>query len=167
MINEIKYGLKLWSSNYSWFPEAVERFRQNEFDFIELYVVPGSFDRKQLQILHQAGIPVHIHAPNEHLLNLGKEKAEHKLILNEVKQFVDLVNAKYIIIHPGIGNDGETILKNIKMIDDQRLVIENVPFASLLGQEKLYGYTFERMKELLKETGSSFCLDFTHAIKSA
>ena len=65
----MKLGLKLWSTNHLWFPEAVQRFQNKEFEFIELYAVPQSFNPSHLQILKEASIPINIHCSNEHLNN--------------------------------------------------------------------------------------------------
>ncbi|MEK6901574.1 MAG: hypothetical protein AABX37_04480, partial [Nanoarchaeota archaeon] len=162
-----KIGIKLWSNNYQWFPEAVKRFQNKEFDFIELYVVPKSFHETHWNILKQANIPINIHAPNEHQLNLATSNEQNIFILEEVRRAADFFSSEYIIIHPGVGEDIQCIISNIRHTNDPRLIIENTPKKSLIGNDSLFGYTFERMKILLEETKRNFCLDFTHAIKSA
>ncbi len=163
--NKVKYGLKLWSTNFSWFLEAVKKFEKGEFDFIELYVIPNSFDPNQLKILKN--IPVNVHAPNENKLNWCKDWPNNFKIMEEVNKFADFFDSEYIIIHPGTGNDRETLIKNLKELHDPRIIIENVPYEPAFGIEKIYGHTYEMIKELLDLNHSKMCLDFSHAIKSA
>lgn len=163
----MKFGLKLWSINHNWFPEAVEHFRNKEFDFIELYVVPKSFDPNQLKILKEAKIPVNLHCPNEHQFNPMKRWPENFTIYQEILQFADFFHPDSIIFHPGFGTEKEILFENMEQMNDPRIVIENVPFKPLKAPEPLYGYTWEMMKEILHKTKKRFCLDFTHAIKSA
>ncbi len=165
--SKMKFGIKLWSNNDQWFPEAVMRFQNKDFDFIELYVLPNSFSEEHWNILKQANIPINIHAPNEHQLNLAISNEQNLFIMEEVKRAANFFSSEYIIIHPGIGGDIKCILSNIKNINDHRLIIENTPYKSLIGKDHLFGYTFERMRIILEETNKKFCLDFTHAIKSA
>ncbi len=163
----MKSALKLWSTNAALFPEVIAGYKSRLFAGLELTAVPGTFQESALRPLQESGIPVNIHAPNENLLDMGKSRAENAEILREVCQFADFFHSEYIIIHPGRGNDKDTVIKNFLGFGDARLVIENVPLKPLSGGDGLYGYNFERLRELLAATGSGFCLDFTHAIKSA
>ena len=163
----MKIGLKLWSTNHLWFAEAVQRFQNQEFDFIELLAVPHSFNPEKLQILKAADIPINIHCPNEHQFNPMKRWPENFTVYQEILQFANFFHSEYIIFHPGFGTEKEILFENLEKMDDPRIVIENVPFKPLKAQEPLYGYTFAMMQELLTRTRKRFCLDFTHAIKSA
>ncbi len=165
---QLKIGLKLWSINHNWFSEAVELFKKKEFDFIELYAVPGTYSPNQLAILKEAGIPVNIHASvEEQGLNLMLENEKNLEIFSEVRKFADFFGSEYIVTHPGIGTDKEVLLRNLKRMDDPRLVIENVPRKSVFRDEPVYGYTYDMLQEILARSGKGFCLDFSHAIKSA
>ena len=163
----MKLGLKLWSTNHLWFPEAVQRFQNKEFEFIELYAVPQSFNPSHLQILKEASIPINIHCSNEHQFNPMKKWQENFTIYQELILFADFFHSDYIIIHPGFGTDKEILFENLQKMNDLRVVFENVPFQPLKAPEPLYGYTFKMMQEILTKTKKRFCLDFTHAIKSA
>lgn len=41
----MKIGLKLWSINTDMINKAIKLYEQNYFDYIELYVVPDSYDK--------------------------------------------------------------------------------------------------------------------------
>jgi hypothetical protein len=42
-IKNFKIGLKLWSINSDLVPETVQLYKKGYFDYIELYVVPGTY----------------------------------------------------------------------------------------------------------------------------
>jgi len=163
----IKFGIKIWSINHQWFADLIKAYKEGEFDFVELYAVPGTFDPDKLSILRDSGLPINIHAPNEHQLNLAKDSSSNIDIFKEVVKFANFFDSEYIIIHCGTGDDETMLQNNLDKISDQRIVIENVPHKSLIGDEPLFAYSFERVDNLLKKNCFSFCLDFGHAIKSA
>jgi len=160
----MRYGIKLWSTNYEWFSEAVERYKNKEFDFIELYVVPGSFDEEKLRILKE--IPVNIHAPHfKHNFNLMLDNENNIALFEEVKKFANFFNSDYIVVHPGVGDDFSILKKNLTRINNKQLIIENMPYRALNGKV-CYGYSLEQMEKIMG-LGFGSCLDFSHAVKSA
>jgi len=165
--SKVKFGLKIWSINHQWFTDLIRGYEEGEFDFVELYAVPGTFNLDNLLPLRDSGIPVNIHAPNEHQLNLVKDNPQNLTIFEDVVKFADFFNSEYIIIHCGTGDDENTLQDNLNKISDPRIVIENVPYKSLIGDEPLFTYSFERIANLLKKNCFGLCLDFGHAIKSA
>ncbi len=171
MTNNLQIGLKIWSINDAWFAEAIDFYQRGIYEFIELYVVPGSFSIEKLHPLKDAQIPVNIHAPNEPGFNLMEDKKQNFTIFEEVIEFADYFHSEYIIAHPGGGLpekiSRQTLFTNLKKMDDPRLVIENLPYKSMFAGEVLYGYSFAMMEEILDYCQKGFCLDFTHAIKAA
>lgn len=166
----IQFGLKLWSSNTQWFKEAAERYSRKEFDFLELYVVPGTFDKfgeEELALLKS--IPIALHAPNEDMLDLCKNKEENLKIIEEVEKLSKYFQPEYVIFHLGFGEDKEILSQNLALIKSKisNVIIENVPQKPLFGEEDLYGYSFSRLKEIQDKFGFGSCLDFTHALKAA
>lgn len=163
----IKYGLKLWSTNENCFHEAIKLYKDGLINFVELYIVPNTFQRKNLTILKN--IPVQIHAPHSsHDFNVFKLNKEGiNLFKNQVVKVADFLNAKYIILHPGIRNNSETFKKNIAQIYNKRILIENMPRIALDGSSACFGYSLKQLKFIKKKCGLNICLDLTHAIKSA
>ena len=83
-----------------------------------------------------------------------------------MREFANSLSTDAIIVHPGLtGEVGETICQ-IKAFKDKRILVENMPFVSLLGT-RCVGASFDEIKTLLEETSSGFCLDIVHAVKSA
>ncbi len=161
----LKYGIKLWSINQDWFLPAVEIFKENKIDFIELYIVPDSFSFSGLSSLKN--IPVFIHAPHySHDFNIFKWNNQAAASFRKTIEAADYFKSKFIIIHSGVGTDKENFKKNIEKISDRRIVIENKP-KKAIGGEQCFGYSLEQLKFIKKACGSDICLDFTHAIKSA
>ena len=106
-----KIGLKLWSCNTDfYYDEAIRLYKEDIYDYIELYVVPGTLNT--LEKWKKLKIPFIIH--NAHFaqgFNLAKSEKEesNRKIYDQTKQFADELNAKYIIFHGGIeGNIKET-----------------------------------------------------------
>ncbi|MEK6845864.1 MAG: GNAT family N-acetyltransferase, partial [Nanoarchaeota archaeon] len=161
----IKIGLKLWSSNVRWFAEAKERFQQQEFDFLELYVVPGTFNPEKLSLLRE--IPVDIHVPIEEEFNLLAKREKNFTLMEEAQKFADFFHSEYIIIHPGRGEKMDIPINNWNLLHDPRIIIENVPVKPIGGGIPLQGYNYEQLQELLEKSGKGFCLDLAHAFKAA
>ena len=128
-----KCGLKLWSINTdSYYEEAKKLYQEGVFDYIELYVVPGSLD--SLPKWKVLNIPFIIHAPHfAHVFNLAKkEKEKSNLeIYKEVKQFADELNAPFIIFHGGIDGDINETARQLANFNESRALIENKPYVAL------------------------------------
>lgn len=163
--SKIKFGIKLWSTNHQWFAEAKERFVKQEFDFLELYVVPGTFDAEKLSILQE--MPVNIHVPTEEEFNLLAEREKNLKVIEEARKFADFFHSEYIIVHPGRAQNLEIPENNWNLLQDHRIIIENVPIKPIGGGIPFQGYNYEQLQELLEKSGRGFCLDFSHAFKAA
>lgn len=159
-------GLKLWSSNGVWFPEAVQMFKNNNIDFIELYVAPEPPDQNQLQLLD--GVPITIHAPHEnHAFNTSDlTRAAVSRFHDEVIPLANTLNATHIVVHGGIGTSTSAFSEEIKKISDPRLIIENMPKMSL-DEHVCFGHSASEIRYIHDTLGFSICFDLGHAIKSA
>lgn len=165
----INYGLKLWSNNINYFKKASQLFHSKLFDYIELYIVPNSY-KNNISQLEKLNIPFIIHAPHDkHGLNFAvKEKQKNNcILLAEAIEFANKLKAKYIIVHPGINGDIREVTRQLRLIKDKRLVIENLPYYGLNKKGICHAATEEEIKYLLSETETGFCLDVGHAIHSA
>jgi len=165
-------GLKLHSINTdSYYKEAQKLYKQHIFDYIELFVVPNSLEK--LKIWKQFNVPYIIHAP---YFSYGFNLADfdnynnNVKIYKEVKEFADELNAKYIIFHGGVGGNCKETIRQLKLFNEKRALIENKPFVAYeyLGKDyKCIGYSPEEIKIIKEKTGCGFVLDFGHAICSA
>jgi len=168
-INNIKFGLKIWSiDSNDLFKEAVQLFEKKEIDFIELYIVPDSLLLGKSDILNDLkNIPTTIHAPHtEHNFNIFTlDDSKIGLFKNQVIKTTDFLGSKSIIVHAGVG-DSQTIFKeNLRKINDKRILIENMSKVGI-NDELCFGYSYEQLK-FIKDCGFNLCLDLAHAIKSA
>lgn len=158
----MKFGLKLWSTDTELTDQAIHLIDEKIFDYIELFVVPDTQISPFI-----IDVPYAIHIPHEKFgVNIGeRSKKEYNLQkINESIRWADALNAKYLILHPGVSRMENTI-DFLETIDDKRILIENMPKLGLRG-EKMVGYTPEQIKSLM---GDKFglCLDLNHAIKAS
>lgn len=165
-------GLKLWSVNTEhYYQEAAHLYAEGMFDYIELYVVPGSI--AALPKWKEQKAPFIIHCPHfAHGFNLAKKEKEssNRTIYQEVKQFADQLHAKYIIFHGGIDGDPAETARQLAALNEPRALIENKPFIALpnrMGGNFCRGATYEELKMIISQAHCGFCLDFGHAVCSA
>lgn len=168
-----RLGLKLWSINENYIEPAKNLFKEGVFQYIELYIVPSSYDKfisiwKNLQ--ENEKIPFIIHAPHfGHDMNLAKKECFEKNMemYQEVKKFADTLSSEIIIFHPGIDGDIKETVRQLNIIDDKRIVIENKPYYAINSELVCNGNSFEDIKYIMEETSLGFCLDVGHAFCSA
>ena len=167
-----KIGLKLWSINTDYYyEEAKKLYNKGVFDYIELYVVPNTVNT--IEKWQKIGIPFIVHCPHfMHAFNLAKaEKRESNFtIYQQVRQFADILNAKYIIFHGGIDGNIEETAKQLAAFNEPRALIENKPMIALpnrMGGDFCRGYNVEEIKTVQQAASCGFCLDFGHAICAA
>jgi len=164
----MKYGLKLWSTDdEELFKEAIELVGRKEIDFMELYIVPNSFVLEESEkIKSLKNIPTVIHAPHmEHGFDVSSlDDAKIEIFKSQVIGTADFLNSKFIVVHAALGTQ-EDFERNIKKINDPRILIENMPKVGL-EDEACFAYSYEQLR-LIKDSGFDLCLDFSHAIKSA
>lgn len=166
----MELGLKLFSINENYAKETVKLFEQKIYDFIELYVVPNSFENC-INLWKPLNIPFIIHAPHfRHGVNLAKEECfeQNLKFAKEAKNFADALNAEYIIFHPGIAGNIEETARQLNIINDSRILIENKPYYTILDDGNICnGNSIEEIKFILENTKSGFCLDIGHCFCSA
>lgn len=169
----MKVGLKLWSTNDFYINPSLELFRDNIFDYIELYVVPDSI--KFLTLWESLKIPFILHAPHSLSgVNAAQEKCKNNNFncFSQVDQYRDVLNPELIIFHPGLsGSIKETILQfceiGIQFPEiHKKMLVENMPRFSLIGEECI-GSTVNEVTEIIDKTGVGFCFDIGHAICAA
>lgn len=167
----IKIGLKLWNVNIdNYLPIVKDLYKDNIFDYIELYIVPENFNT--LKYWKKLEIPFDIHAPHSaHNMNLAdntKRQYNYNLYL-ETKKFADELNARFIILHGGIDGDYKEVALQIKNFNDSRCLIENKPYKVLknIKAKKYIGTNLKEIAYIINNAKCGFCLDVGHAICSA
>ena len=171
-------GLKLWSKdfikNVDFAKSAEASLKDGVFDYLELFALPDSFDETK-DIVYDMfyGVKTIIHAPHniQHLNIADKnEFYNNKKRLSSSQKFADLLDAPYIILHPGMGKSEEFLDESIRQfIDfhDSRLTVENLPSYCSQTKNELHGIKPFEIKRFIDEANALFCLDFSHAICGA
>lgn len=165
-----KIGLKLWSTNTDhYLREAKRLYAEGVFDYIELYVVPGSLNRAtEWKALN---VPYVIHAPHSaHGINLADKNCEERNrgVFSEVKEFADVLNAPTIIAHGGVLGSIDEVARQINLIGDSRIAVENKPYFPVDNSDRLLaGSTPEEIEKIIAASGCGFCFDVGHAVASA
>src|SRR3972149_7600029 len=161
----MKIGLKLYSTYIALIPDARELKVKECFDFVELYIIPGSYENT---IEHWKGLDVLyvIHAPHSyHGINFAQaDQLETNLKnIGETQLFADTLGVDIIIIHGGNNGSFDETLRQISMLDDSRIVLENKPKRGL-SYEVCVGCTpSEFQYGIEREVLNGMALDFGHA----
>lgn len=173
-----RYGIKIWSrdvlKNPAFFQQCVHAVKEGIFGYLELFPLVGSYSETSDAIgTAAAGLPVVIHAPHA-LFDMDTGHADklsqNLKIMEDSFRFADLLKAKFIVTHPGTGEGKEYLEESIRqfqIFNDSRIAVENMPCQCSVTGRILHGTTPEEIALIIKETGSKFCLDFSHAVCAA
>lgn len=162
-MDNIKYGIKLWSINEKYLKGADVLINDGHFDYIELMVLPNSDIKKYVEM--DTKFIIHV-AHDEFGANIGKKEAFEitEKCTNEALYWADKLDAKYIILHPGYG-EIKNAIDFLSNINDRRILIENMTKIST-KDENMICYTYDQIKKIMGEK-YGFCMDFSHAIKAS
>jgi deoxyribonuclease-4 len=112
-------------------------------------------------------LPYTIHITTERYgVNIA-DKSNHHFSLKRIYDSIEWaneLNAKYMVLHPGFG-EIEQSMSLLNILDDERILIENMPKAGL-NNETMVGYLPEHIEKLMNNK-FGFCFDLNHAIKAA
>lgn len=162
------YGLKLWSTNRCYVSCALRLYQSGVCDYIELFVEPGSFSGYG-ELWGALEIPYVIHAPHfDKGVNLAKRGNQETNLRHaeESFRFADRLKAETVIFHPGVEGEVEETVRQMTLIADPRIVVENKPFYGHHGV-RCVGSSPEEIGFIMREAGVGFCLDASHAICAA
>ena len=177
----LKLGLKLWSVNTdAYLREARRLYAEGVFDYLELYVVPGSQETLPFweKLRNDLSLPFVIHAPHSfHGVNLADaaNSAANVKAFEETKRFADMLGAGKIIVHGGwCPVDGDPVaaldqlIAQLKPLADERFLVENKPYLPINNlPRRLVGSTPNEIRSVLAAVKCGFCLDIGHAVASA
>ena len=177
----MKLGLKIWSVNTgSYLHEARRLYAEGVYDYLELYIVPGSQETLSAwQGLHRdLSLPFVLHAPHsQHGVNLADadKRVSNAEAFDEVRRFADGLGAEKIVVHGGwYAEAGDSAAAHAQLaaqlasFADARLLLENKPYLPIGGlTRRLVGSTPDEIRSVLAEAGCGFCLDIGHMVVSA
>ena len=164
-----RIGLKLWSPNIAVARKAEGLHLEGLIDLIELYVVPGSID-DTLPAWKSLTVPYMIHCPHAaHEFNLSKADAAEgnaaKFV--EVQAFADALRADVIVVHGGFGGNIDQTIRQLRGLNDRRILLENKPKVGLNGAICI-GHSPEEVSRIVAEAAlAGIVLDFGHATCAA
>lgn len=165
----LRIGLKLWSTNIEMISDVISLKRVGLFDYIELYVVPGTI-KESLADWRRFPGPYVIHCPHSrHGFNLADRSLKEGNLekFDEVRLAADALKADIIVVHPGNNGTLAEVVMQLKALRDSRICVENKPFFGLEGQLCVGSRPEEISTILQSEAVGGFVLDFSHAISAA
>lgn len=169
----MRIGLKLWSKNTDYYyAEARRLYKDGWFDYIELFVVPGTTDtiNKWKILRSDFDIPFALHAPHSMVgVNLADKSLEtsNAKAYEEVAMFADALSPKFTVVHAGINGTIEETIRQLNVIRPKNILIENKPYKTIYGEPICRGSSIEEIKKVLEGYNCGFCLDIGHAICTA
>lgn len=170
---DFNLGLKLWSTNECYAAEAKRLVDEKICAYVELYALPGTFE-KFGGLWKSLNLPMMIHAPHfMHGVNLARadQEPKNRTLAEEAFRYADLLEAKWIIFHPGISGELDETIRQLNSWPaswKNRVLIENKPYKTIADNDDICnGHSPEQIKRVLDETGVGFCLDLGHAICSS
>lgn len=165
----LQAGIKLFSTNLDLLPFVHALEPGAPFAFVELYVIPGSFASNAAAFV-DLPLPVVIHSPHfAQGVNLADAslRKENRRRMEDSFRFADMFDAPWIIAHGGMSGTMEEYIDQVREMNDQRIIIENLPIVNLIDEPSV-GCTPEDVV-LAMESGAfgGFVLDVGHAICAA
>lgn len=170
LVYMFKYGIKIWSADKQWFSQVIDLIKQGKADFVEIYLVPNSFELSDFDIFKQNNISVSLHAPHtSHNFDVFSLSSESLQIWQEqIIKTADYLESRFIITHAGVGSDENIFKRESLKIRDKRILIESMPYKGFvdLGGVFCFGFSREQLM-FIKSLGFNFCFDVCHAVASA
>ena len=164
----MKIGLKLYSTDTALIQDA-SRLGKGFFDFIELYIIPSSYE-KTINIWKSFDIPYVIHAPHSlHRVNLAQEDKWESNLKHfvETRRFADELGSETIIVHGGNNGSISETIRQIKLLNERRIALENKPKIGLQN-ELCIGWSPPEFYEVFNAgVLDGMVLDFRHAACAA
>jgi deoxyribonuclease IV len=161
----VQLGLKLYTTDTPLIPAAANLKKKALIHYIELYVVPQTTS-DQIEQWRRMDASFVIHAAHAaHGVNLAqaaKEK-ENRRYFARVKGVADTLRVDRIIVHGGNNGSIEETIRQVGMLGDERIVIENKPKIGILD-EACVGWSPAEFQQIA-DAGllNGMALDFAHA----
>jgi len=170
-VNELifRIGLKLYSTDIALITEAKKLRDKGLFDYIELYIIPQT-PEENLGQWEGLDVPFVIHAAHAiHGINLAQsEKSrDNKKYFAVVKKWADSLKSDWIIAHGGNNGSLDETIRQISLLNDKRVIIENKPKIGILD-EACIGWAPADFQRIADEgLLHGMALDFAHAACAA
>lgn len=139
------------------------------FDYVELYIIPYSY-KKTINAWNSLNTPFVIHAPHSfHGINLAQANMwrTNQRNFKEVQLFADSLRADIIIMHGGNNGTFDETLRQIALLNENRIALENKPKFGLQNQACIGWSPSEFRQAVNAGVLNAFVLDFGHAVCAA
>lgn len=163
-----RIGLKLYSTNIDQIREAAA-LKNKYFNFVELYIVPDSYE-ETIGSWKRFDVQYVIHAPHFfHGVNLAQieKRATNLAAYAETRRFADDLHSEIIIAHGGNNGSFDETIRQIRSIDDKRIILENKPRLGLNNEICVGSSPAEFGKIFAERIINGIALDFGHACCAA
>ncbi len=164
-----RLGLKVSSADVGYVEPARQLYQRGVFHNLELYVLPGTFVDGG-GVWKSLEAPIVIHAPHFfNGLNLADPQRQeaNAVLMAEARRFADTLQARSIIVHPGVDGQIAETIRQLKALAEPRLLVENKPAISIDRLHSCVGSTPAEIAQAMAELGAGFCLDIGHAYCAA
>ena len=165
MVFHFDIGLKLHSNNVVLIQDAIKLRKEKFFDYIELYIIPDNYE-ETIDAWKNFDVPYVIHAPHSfHGVNLAQA---HKWEINfkhfnEARQFANELRADIIIVHGGNNGTFSKTIRQISLLNERRIVLENKPKKGIYGEINVGWSPEEFHRASHAGVLNGVALDFVHA----
>ena len=140
----MKFGLKLYSTDISLIPGARELQEKGFYDYVELYIIPGSY-RNTSERWKCFNVQFIVHAPHSfHGINFAQtDKREENLQnFNEARLFADEFGLDSIIVHSGNNGSFEEIIRQLGLLQAYNDVFAIIKEVLVKGNLKAWLKTY-------------------------
>lgn len=174
-MRNLKLGFKMYSDELGKYEDKVSDFLGKKlFSYIELFVNPDTLEFLDgwKNFKDKIKLPFTLHAPhsiyNVNLADKNQEDFNKKILNNQIDKYTETMDVQYVVIHPGKGFNIEETVRQLKIINPKRMVIENKPLISKKTMQPTYrGATVEEIKFVRENYDCGFCLDISHCMSTA
>lgn len=137
MSNQLKYGLKLKYINSKIICTAIEILEKGYFDYLEIHY-DFNLINDNLLLLQTIKEPIVLHAPYFYEgFNISTTSSDNDRIFKEMKLHADLINSKFIVIHPGVGGELSKVIRYLTQYYDPRILVENLPKYTFVNRRDI------------------------------
>lgn len=170
----VNLGLKLYSDQLERYKsEVIKLIEDKKFNYIELFVHPDSLNylKGWIEFKKEFNLQFTLHAPHfSNGVNLADKDFEKRNVevYDQVKQYKNELEAKYIIVHGGMEGTIDEAVRQLDLINPPDMRIENKPPVSpRIPDKHCRGAKLEEIKFIIERHPCKFCLDVGHAFCSA
>lgn len=165
----MRLGLKLRSTDISLISDARKLWEKGIYGYIELYIIPNSY-KETIKKWKPLNIKFVIHAPHSsHGINFAQaDKWETNLQgFNEAQLFADELGSDFIIIHGGNNGSFDETVRQIQLLNEKRILLENKPKVGMLNEICVGWSPHEFQQAYDANVLYGTALDFGHAACAA